>query len=119
MFTLPTPLSITAVVRGKFVTKIDIRHAFLHLKAPPRWADRVVLHVPTGRRSVLRVTPQTLEFGLSHTPSVFHSVMQEALSLLPFEASTYLDDILIWGHTREECAHRFKMAVRLLENWGR
>lgn len=115
-FTLPSAATILPAIRGQWMTSIDVKHAFLHLRSPADWR-RVVLHVPS-RTGPRLMCPNSLEFGMCHTPFAFHCVMTEALALLPFAVAAYLDDILVWGSSPQECRARFDQVVAHLTQLG-
>lgn len=58
-----------------------------------------------------------MPFGLANAPAVFQRMMNRVLGSARYtKATAYLDDILIYGKTIDECLERLEDVLRLLDN---
>lgn len=57
-----------------------------------------------------------MPFGLANAPAVFQRMMNRVLGSARFtEAMVYIDDVLIYGKSVEECLERFERVIQLIE----
>ena len=64
---------------------------------------------------------QALCFGISSAPRLFTKVLQPVVTSLRLEGVTcsfYLDDGLVVGSSREECAHGVRLLLQRLRDCG-
>ena len=111
--------------------KLEDIHSALNMIDPEDYMCRVGLKdaylsvlIYSEQRKFLRfkfnnVTLQfkALPFGLSSSPYIFTKLMKPVVDFLRkigFRMIVYLDDFLIFGHTRQECSNNVKFLIKLL-----
>lgn len=106
-FTLPTVTDLASRLSGaRFFSVLDARCGFWMLQLDDASADLCTFSTPFGRYQFLR-----LPYGISCAPEMFHARVRQHLEDLE-GVDSFIDDIVVWGKTREEHDLRLK---RLLE----
>nr|XP_050038499.1 uncharacterized protein K02A2.6-like [Dermacentor andersoni] len=112
-YELPQREDIEAELAGaKYFSKLDANRGFYQIPLDDYTSCICTFSTPFSRYRFLR-----LPFGLSSAPEVFQKAMSDALDNLP-GVRVYIDDILVWGATREEHDARLKAALRAIETAG-
>ena len=94
---LPLAEEIFSKLSGaQYLTTLDAASGFWQIPLDDSSSDLTTFITPFGRFKFTR-----LPFGLSSGPEVFHKAMQQVLSGLD-GLDCFIDDILIWGSTKEE-----------------
>ncbi len=110
--TYPLPLMSSAFERlqgAVFFTKLDLRNAYrlVRIREGDEW--KTAFNTPRGHFEY-RVLP----FGLSNAPAVFQALVNDVLrDMLDQFIYVYLDDILIFSHSLQEC----RDVVIFTRNW--
>lgn len=79
---------------------IDIKDAFLHLPLDDKSKDVTAFNTPKGLYRYKR-----LPFGITASPEIFQSYMDQHFKGLP-GVNVFMDDIIIGGKGREQCKER-------------
>ena len=96
-FKLPTREEIMAKMsNGKYFSKIDCTRGFWQLKLDEESSKLCTFNTPFGRYRYLR-----LPFGVSCAPEIYHRTIHQLFENIP-NVDTSMDDIIIWGSTREQ-----------------
>lgn len=91
------PEAIFAQVKGsQFFSKIDLKNAFLQVPLTEEAKELTVINTPFGLYKY-----KFLPFGLSVSPSIFQSVVDELVHGIS-NIVAYQDDILVFSRTVEE-----------------
>ena len=113
----PIPLineTLAQLSKAKFLTKIDIRHAFNRIRMAEKDEDLMTFRTRFGSFAY-RVMP----FGLTNGPATFQHVINDALwDFLDVFASAYMDDIIIYSQTRKEHVEHVKLVLQRLRQAG-
>lgn len=91
---------------AKVFSTLDARSGFWQIKLDERSSYLCTMSTPYGRYRFLR-----MPFGISTAPEIFQRSMQQLLGDLP-NTAVVMDDILVWGKTRED---RDKALTQLLK----
>lgn len=95
---LPLPDDIYAhLAGGKCFTVLDLKGAYQQLEIDQLSKEYFTINTHLGLFRFNRLT-----YGVSSAPGIFQSIMENILTGLN-NVQCYLDDILIWGTTVEEC----------------
>ncbi|KAN0025784.1 hypothetical protein ACTFIU_000047 [Dictyostelium citrinum] len=89
------------VKQGYYMVKLDIKKAYLHVLVDPHYRD-LFRFVWKG----VHYRWKTMPFGLSTAPRIFTMLLRPVLRMLRelnISVIAYLDDLLIFGSTKEEC----------------
>ena len=89
---------------------IDLIKAYLLLELSEESQEILTLNTPFGLFKYRK-----LPFGVSAAPSIFQYVIDNILTGIQ-HARAYLDDIIIWGGTRQECSKVLKTVVERLSH---
>nr|XP_050031015.1 uncharacterized protein K02A2.6-like [Dermacentor andersoni] len=112
-YELPRREDIEAELAGaRYFSKLDANRGFYQIPLDDYTSCICTFSTAFGRYRFLR-----LPFGLSSAPEVFQKAMSDALDNLP-GMRVYIDDILVWGATREKHDARLKAALRAIETAG-
>ncbi|PIO53377.1 reverse transcriptase, partial [Teladorsagia circumcincta] len=96
-YPLPMPEDIFASLNGGTIfSQIDLSDAYLQLELSEESKRKVVINTHRGLFQYNR-----LPFGIKTAPGIFQQVMNKMVSGLR-GVTTYLDDILVSGKTKEE-----------------
>lgn len=114
----PIPLItdlMTRLSRAKFLTKIDIRHAFNRIRmATEQDEDLTTFRTRFGSYKYL-----VLPFGLTNGPSTFQNFMNDTLmDYLDDFVVAYLDDILIYSNSMKEHKKHVRKVLQKLRDAG-
>lgn len=99
-----------------FMATIDLKNAYYLV--PIRKSDRKYLRF---RFNNCLFEYNCLPFGLSCAPWMFTKIMKPVMALLRkegFLSVIYLDDILIFGHSKQDCETNLRKTLELLEHLG-
>lgn len=109
----PLPEDIIADFEGCLVfSKIDLTNAYLQLDVHSSSRPLLTINTPMGLFRFSR-----LPFGLSSSPAIFQSVMDQVLAGIP-RARAFLDDVLIGGKDRVECEQYVHEVLSRLETFN-
>ena len=106
----------TLLQTSDFTCSIDLTDAFWHV--PIASPFRPWLGFALGRK---RYRFRVLPFGLSIAPRVFTKLVTAALNQLRLKGVqivAYLDDLLVWARTREQCERDVRVATDFLVSLG-
>jgi hypothetical protein len=95
---------------AKVYSTIDLLSGFWQFGLDKASAELLTFATPFGRYQYNR-----LPFGLSCAPEMFHKRVVECLSGIP-GVIVYIDDILIWGRTKEEHDARLAQVLEKLKD---
>ena len=116
-FKMVTVNQVRTLVRtSDFTCSIDLTDAFWHV--PIAFPFRAWLGFALGRK---RYRFKVLPFGLSIAPRVFTKLVTAALNQLRLKGVqivAYLDDLLVWARTREQCERDVRVATNFLMSLG-
>ncbi|XP_058814769.1 uncharacterized protein LOC131678572 isoform X2 [Topomyia yanbarensis] len=97
-FTMPTLDSILADLNGaRWFSTIDLTNAFFHIEL-----DEESRHLTTFCTEFGMFRCVRLPFGLCNAPDIFQEVLQRKILMGCKGVRNYLDDILVYGKTKEE-----------------
>lgn len=112
-FQLPRREDIEAELAGaKYFTRLDANNGFHQIPLDDSTSRICTFATPFGRYRYLR-----LPFGISSAPEVFQREMTQIFEGLP-GVRVYIDDVLIWGGTREEHDLRLRKALQAAKKGG-
>ncbi len=97
---------------AKVYSTIDLLSGFWQFGLDEESMKLLTFATPYGRYQYNR-----LPFGLSCAPEMFHKRVLESLRHIP-GVIVYIDDILIWGRTKEEHDERLEMVLKALKEHG-
>jgi anti-sigma28 factor (negative regulator of flagellin synthesis) len=97
------------LTEAKIYSTIDLLSGFWQFGLDEESKKLLTFATPFGRYQYNR-----LPFGLSCAPEMFHKRVVETLAGIP-GVLVYIDDILIWGRTKEEHDERLRMVLKRLE----
>ncbi|XP_060083465.1 uncharacterized protein LOC132563689 [Ylistrum balloti] len=105
-FPMKTIDDVTAkVANAKYFSKFDAESGFWQIVLDEPSSNLCTFNTPFGRYKFLRVP-----FGISSAPEVFQRAMSEVFKDLD-GVETIVNDILIWGETREQHDARLRSAL--------
>ena len=103
-YQLPTVDELTSELAGaQYFSVLDASSGFWQIPLDDQSSDLCCFNTPFGRYKFLR-----LPFGLHSAPEVFHKTMCPILEGIP-GCQVYIDDILVWGKTKEEHDQRLRL----------
>ena len=112
-YQLPTVEDICSKLAGaKYFSVLDAAQGFYQIELEEDSTEFTTFHSPFGRYKFLR-----LPFGISSAPEVFHRAIAEMLEDLE-GCLNYIDDILVWGSTKEEHDRRLREVLKRIKQWG-
>ena len=112
-YQLPTREEIFADVQGaKYFSKLDGSQAFWQIRLSPESQELTTFNTPFGRFAYKR-----LPYGICSGPEVFHKYMEMMFEGLS-GTRVYLDDILVWGRTKEEHDQRLEAVKARINQYG-
>lgn len=104
------------LVQHRFAISIDIADAYLHISTMPQDRNLMLLEI---LGEVFQAN--ALMFGLTGAPRVWTKTTKVPVSVLRMNGVVlfvYIDDILILGMTREQCARNAVLTILLLQSLG-
>lgn len=101
---------VTKLSGAKFFTKLDLKSAFHHEELDEESRDMTTFMTPKGPMRFTR-----LRFGVNCAPEIFQRTMESVFAGCK-GVITYIDDVLIFGKTKEELENREKEALTRLAN---
>lgn len=112
-FPLKTVEEVVSRMPGaKIFSKLDLTSGFWQLKLDEESSKLCTFNTPFGRYRFTR-----LPFGVKSAPEVFQRVISEMVSDLE-GTEAIIDDILIWGTTKEEHDIRLKKVLERARQWN-
>lgn len=112
-YTLPTVGELAARLRGAAVFSVlDARCGFWMMTIDDASADLCTFSTPFGRYQFLR-----LPYGINCAPEVFHAKLRQHLENLE-GVDSFIDDIIVWGHNRDEHDRRLENLLRRARDVG-
>lgn len=114
----PIPLiaeTIARLSKAKWITKIDIRHAFNRIRMhSEKDEDLTTFRTKYGTYKYL-----VMPFGLTNGPSTFQNFMNDTLmDFLDNFVVAYLDDILVYSENEKDHIKHVKMVLQRLREAG-
>jgi len=105
-YQLPTVEEITSrLVKAQYFTVLDASSGFWQLKLDEASSRLCTFNTPFGRFRFLR-----LPFGVNSAPEVFHRTVKQLFEGIE-GVETYIDDLLIWGETKEQHDYRLRQVL--------
>ncbi|KAK8767070.1 hypothetical protein V5799_006149 [Amblyomma americanum] len=112
-YQLPRREDIEAELTGAcYFSCLDANSGFHQIPLDDATSKICTFATPFGRYRYLR-----LPFGISSAPEVFHKMLSQMLDGLP-GVHVYIDDILVWGTTRQEHDERLVAVLKAAETAG-
>ena len=110
-YTLPRIDDLLDQLNGvKYMSSLDLLHGYHQIRLKPEEMPMTAFITPFGLYEFT-----VMPFGLTNAPSVFQSMMNKVLSPLLYKGvMVYLDDILIYSHTKEEHLAKLRQVFQLL-----
>jgi transposase InsO family protein len=106
-YPLPDIESVFPKFRGaKYFSKMDMTMGFWQILLDKESSYMCTFSTPYGRYRYLR-----LPFGISPAPEVFHRIVADVIQDMP-GVMHFVDDVLVWGRTKEEHDQRLKEVLR-------
>ena len=97
---------------AQYFSKLDASQGFHHLQLDEASSKLCTVATPFGRYSFKR-----MPYGVSCAPEIFHSKVQQM-----FESHqgtrVYMDDLIIWGETKNEHDQRLRAALETVRDKG-
>ena len=112
-YPLPLLKNFTSKIHGaKLFSRVDLRAAFFNVPVWPAHRHKTTTLSPWGGAFVYNRLP----FGLASAPATWQKLLDTVLKDIP-NSFVYLDDVLVWGRTKEEHHEVLeKVFKRLSEN---
>ncbi|XP_030587995.1 uncharacterized protein K02A2.6-like [Archocentrus centrarchus] len=112
-YQIPKREEIMSEMAGaKFFSKLDASHGFWQLRLDPESSKYTTFNTPFGRYCFLR-----LPFGIKSAPEIFHRAMESVIEGLE-GTRVYIDDLVIWGTTRQQHDERLKKLLGRVKKNG-
>lgn len=106
-FQLPTITDLSTRLRGScFFSVLDANSGFWMIQIDDESADLCTFSTPFGRYQFTR-----LPYGINCASEVFHGKMRQLLEDLE-GVDSFVDDIIVWGRTRDEHDHRLRLLLQ-------
>lgn len=111
---LPKLDTILHQLKGiKYLATVDLRDGYHQIPVTNETASRLAFTAPNGAKYQYRVLPQ----GHRSSPAAYQEVVRENIAVHP-NTMSYLDDIIIWGHTFEEFFEALQSVLERLSQAG-
>lgn len=91
--------------KAKHFTVLDASSGFWQLKLDEASSRLCTFNTPFGRYRFLR-----LAFGINSAPEVFHRTVRQLFEGIE-GVETYIDDLLVWGETKEQHDYRLRQLL--------
>ena len=109
-FQMPTREEMIAQLAGaKYFSKLDAAQGFWQLELDEPSSHLCTFITPFGRYRYKR-----LPFGISSAPEVYHKTVSQIFDGMD-GVSTFADDIIIWGSTREQHEKNLRAVLTRIE----
>jgi hypothetical protein len=113
IYPLPDIEAVFPKFRGaKYFSKMDMTMGFWQILLDEKSSYMCTFSTPYGRYRYLR-----LPFGISPAPEVFHRIVADVIQDMP-GVMHFVDDVLVWGDTKEEHDARLKEVLKRFEASG-
>jgi hypothetical protein len=113
MYPLPDIETVFPKFRGaQYFFKMDMTMGFWQILLDKESSYMCTFSTPYGRYRYLR-----LPFRISPTPEVFHPIVADVIQDMP-GVMHFVDDVLVWGKTKEEHDERLKEVLKRFEASG-
>ena len=103
---------LSEMADARYFAKMDAPQGFYQIQLDEESTQLCTVATPFGRYSFKR-----LPYGINCAPEIFHAKIQQL-----FESETgvkvFMDDIVVWGRTREEHGARLKRALATIRLSG-
>ena len=103
---------LSEMADARYFTQMDASQGFYQIQLDEESTQLCTVATPFGRYSFKR-----LPYGINCAPEIFHAKIQQL-----FECETgvkvFMDDIVVWGRTREEHDARLKRALATVRRSG-
>merc|ERR1712106_1025532 len=102
--------------RGVWTVSIDLKDGFYHVKIHRRLQPYLGF-MYRGQGWMFTAMP----FGLTIAPQIFTHLIAYAMNKMKLEGIPclpFLDDLLMWGFTYQQCLERATQAIKILEDLG-
>ena len=103
---------LSEMADARYFTKMDTSQGFYQIQLDEESTQLCTVATPFGRYSFKR-----LPYGINCAPEIFHAKIQQL-----FQSETgvkvFMDDIVVWGRTREEHDARLKRALATVRRSG-
>lgn len=112
----PLPLLWDLVLHAanyEYFTVLDVNAAFHQIAIQPGQEPITAFKTPRGVFEY-----KVMPFGITNGPAIFQRKIDSVLQPHQGYARAYIDDIIIFGHTEEECADRTKAVLATLLEHG-
>jgi hypothetical protein len=100
-----------STISGNCFCILDMNQAYLQLKLSEASQEICNLNTPFGSYKCKR-----MPFGISSAPGIYQEVISSILAGIE-RTFIYLDDILLWGKTQEECLQTLHQTLAKLEEY--
>ena len=102
-----------SMLRGATVfSTIDLEIAYFQLLLHEESRDLTAFIIHEGLFRFCRVP-----YGLASAPSAFQKMLATVLQGLP-NVANYLDDVIVWGHTKSDHDHMLKVVIQHIHDAG-
>ncbi|XP_018325433.1 uncharacterized protein LOC108737207 [Agrilus planipennis] len=102
-------IDMLSLVEGEIFCLLDMDQAYLQAPLSPESQEMTKINTPFGSFKWLR-----MPFGIASGPSEFQEIITTILANIQ-NIFIYLDDILLWGSTRETCLKTLEEVLARLE----
>lgn len=103
---------LNSLKKSKYYCRLDLFKAYLHVKVDK---DSQSIQTISTHRGTYKMN--RLSFGIKTAPSEFNRIIDQVLSGLQ-GVSSYFDDIIIHGETKEECQQRLIETLERLQQYN-
>ncbi|KAI5086779.1 hypothetical protein C0J45_23009, partial [Silurus meridionalis] len=111
-YRLPTKSDITSAMSGAcYFSKLDASSGFYQIVLDVESTKLSTFNTPFGRHCF-----QRLPFGISSAPEVFHKTVQQLFDGIE-GVGVFIDDVVIWGRSKEEHDERLRKDPREAVLW--
>lgn len=112
-FALPTFEQISSKFQGvKWFSTLDANKGFYQIKLTDKSSRMTTFMTHKGRYRFLR-----LPFGVSVAPEIFHRTFRELFEQVE-GTEVYIDDIIVFGKTKEEHDRRLEKVLKIARSKG-
>ncbi|BHF70488.1 hypothetical protein SprV_0301353900 [Sparganum proliferum] len=106
--------TIDALGQAAWFSTLDLKSGYWQVEIHPNDRHKTAFTVPQGLFEF-----QTLPFGLCNAAATFQRLMYRVLRhLIPYKCLVYLDDIIVFGRSREEHNSNLREVLEALQEAG-